>query len=127
MNGKKQIAIARLMVPVFRNGEKKAGNLLTKQGWYYEINLKYRIVLVGNLVPNSQKWKRIIESSGGRVEITNGKLTQTIKEFADGGEHQGMKLCVCPKDGHFNRLTGFLESHGFLCVPTDYVFNDYLI
>lgn len=86
-----------------------------------------RIVLVGNLVPNSQKWKRIIESSGGKVEITKGKLTNEIKEFANEGYNQGMRLCICPKDGHFNRLVSFLESHGFLCVPTDYVFLYYLV
>ena len=54
------------------------------------------------------------------VMITSGQLTNEIKQFAK-EENNGMKLCVCPKNMRENRLTTFLESHGFLSVPTEYV------
>ena len=87
---------------------------------FFSSRVHCRIVLVGDLVPSSEKWERIIVASGGSVQISKGKLTNALKEFVVEA-NEGMRLCVCPKEMRKNRLLNFLENHGFLFVPTDYV------
>ena len=79
-----------------------------------------RIVLVGDLVPSREVWKRIICAAGGRVAITRGATNAQVKELA-GEKGDGMKLCVLPLDVQETRLVSYLKKKGFSCVTSEYV------
>lgn len=102
-----------------RKWREKGGHAFANSKYLY-IFIINRIVLVGDLTPSSNKWERIIVSSGGSVRITKGQLTSDLRNFAM-EENEGMRLCVCPKEMRQTRLTNYMEEHGFLCVPTDFV------
>lgn len=79
-----------------------------------------RIVLVGDLVPSREVWKRIICAAGGRVAITRGATNAQVKGLA-GEKGEGMRLCVLPLNAQETRLISYLKERGFSCVTSEYV------
>ena len=82
----------------------------------------YRIVLVGTLIPASDKWERIITGGGGYVAITKGTLTQPVKRLLNSEDTEnGTKLCILPDGFKENKLVKTLLEEGYACVPSRYV------
>ena len=82
--------------------------------------MKTRVVLIGDLIPSSDKWSRIIEGGGGTSVHTKSTITQAVREFVK-GETEGMRVAVVPENMKKNKLIQFLLDHHFVCVPSAYV------
>lgn len=78
-----------------------------------------RVVLVGDLKPTSDKWKRIIEGAGGKVAITKKNVTAGVKSLM---EKAGvMRIAVVPEGFAKCTLTNQLKQKGFLFVHSSFV------
>lgn len=77
-------------------------------------------MLVGELVPSSDKWTRIIQGGGGKAVSTKSTITQGVRELVK-EEGPGMRLAVIREDMKKNKLIQFLLDHHFICVPSTYV------
>ena len=79
-----------------------------------------RLVLVGELMPSSEKWSRIIEAGGGQSVSTKSNLTNVVKQFVkECGECE--RLAVIPDSMKKNKLIQFLIENQFVCIPSSYV------
>ena len=82
-----------------------------------------RIVLVGELLPTSDKWKRIIDSSGGETLIVpKTSVNKNVKNYLstiDGEESK--RLAILPDGMKRNPLVTLLLQHHFSCVPSRFV------
>ena len=58
--------------------------------------MKGRVVLIGDLIPSSDKWSRIIEAGGGTSVHTKSTITQAVREFVK-EDTEGMKVAVVPE------------------------------
>ena len=82
--------------------------------------MRSRIILVGDLVPSRDVWKRIIGAAGGEVAVTRGSTTTQVKALA-AEKGEGLRLCVIPVDMQENRLISYVKERGFTCVSSEYV------
>ncbi|KNB42549.1 hypothetical protein JH06_3800 [Blastocystis sp. subtype 4] len=74
-----------------------------------------KIVLVGSLLPASDKWERIITGGGGSVAITKGTLTQAVKRLIYSADTENaLKLCILPDGFKENKLVKTLQEEGYL-------------
>ena len=78
-----------------------------------------RIVLVGDLKPTSDKWKRIVESAGGTVAITKKNVTAGVKALME--KTGAMRVAVVPDAFGKCTLTNQLKQHGFIFVHSNFV------
>ncbi|KAK8816505.1 hypothetical protein WA556_001449 [Blastocystis sp. ATCC 50177/Nand II] len=81
------------------------------------------IVLVGDLKPTSDKWKRIVESAGGTVAITKKNVTAGVKALME--KTGAMRVAVVPDAFGKCTLTNQLKQHGFIFVHSNFLL-DYL-
>lgn len=83
-----------------------------------------RIVLVGRIVPSSEKWERIITAGGGKVAITSSRLSMETRALIEGDEGEGgLRLCVLPDHFPKNHLVEYATQWGYACVSSQYVGN----
>ena len=82
--------------------------------------MRRRIILVGDLVPSRDVWRRIICAAGGEVAVTRGTTTAQVKALA-GEKGEGMRLCVIPVDMQETRLISYVKERAFQCVSSEYV------
>ena len=81
-------------------------------------------MLVGRIVPSSEKWERIITAGGGKVAITSSRLSMETRSLIEGDEGEGgLRLCVLPDHFPKNRLVEFATQWGYACVSSQYVGN----
>lgn len=79
-----------------------------------------RLVLVGELMPSSDKWARIIEAGGGLSISTKNSLTNMVKQFVKECS-ECERLAVIPDSMKKNKLIQFLLENQFVCIPSSYV------
>ena len=80
-----------------------------------------RVVLIGDLLPSSDKWQRVISSAGGHVAITKGTMTAAVKQLEEIPSSSPTKLAVIPDQFKENKLVKTLRSLGYSFVPSRYV------
>ena len=90
-----------------------------------------RIVLVGDLMPTSDKWKRIIESAGGETSVVaKTSVTKELRNFLsaidneieeEDDEDVSKRLAILPDGMKKNALVSLLLQHHFSCVPSRFV------
>ena len=80
-----------------------------------------RVVLVGDLLPSSDKWQRVISSAGGHVAITKGTMTAAVRQLEEIPSSSPTKLAVIPDQFKENKLVKTLRSLGYSFVPSRYV------
>ena len=80
---------------------------------------------MGTLTPSAEKWKRIITAGGGKVAITQSKLSIDVRSLAEEDQVEaGLRLCILPDDYPTKRkspLVKFCEKWGYMCVQSCYV------
>ena len=81
--------------------------------------MRSSIVLVGELKPTSDKWKRIVESAGGTVAITKKNVTASVKALME--KTGAMRIAVVPDAFGKCTLTNQLKQHGFTFVHSNFV------
>ena len=81
----------------------------------------HRVVLVGDLLPSSDKWQRVISAAGGHVAITKGAMTAAVKQLEEIPSSSTTKLVVLPDQFNENKLVKTLRSFGYSFVPSRYV------
>ncbi|KAK8824812.1 hypothetical protein WA538_005478, partial [Blastocystis sp. DL] len=83
-----------------------------------------RIVLVGRIVPSSEKWERIITAGGGKVAITSSRLSMETRALIEGDEGEGgLRLCVLPDHFPKNHLVEYATQWGYACVSSQYLLD----
>ena len=83
---------------------------------------------MGTLTPSAEKWQRILTAGGGKVAITQSKLSIDVRSLVEDDQGEaGLRLCILPDDYPTNRkspLVKFCEKWGYMCVYSCYVGND---
>ena len=77
------------------------------------------VVLVGDLKPTSDKWKRIIESAGGKVAVTKKNVTAGVKSLME--KAGAVRVAVVPDGFTKCTLTNQLRQNGFSFVHSSFV------
>lgn len=120
MNGQKPARKVELLEVAFHVGVNEVVVLSMIQSGYVNDVLMNRVVLVGELIPTSEQWSRIITAGGGRTVSVKNSITNGLRQFVK-EEKEQTRLAVVPDKAKKTKVIQFLLDHHYICVSSGYV------
>lgn len=120
MNGQKPARKVELLEVAFHVGVNEVVVLSMIQSGYVNDVLMNRVVLVGELIPTSEQWSRIITAGGGRTVSVKNSITNGLRQFVK-EEKEQTRLAVVADKAKKTKVIQFLLDHHYICVSSGYV------
>lgn len=120
MNGQRQVRRVALLEVVFLVGVSKVVVPSMIPSRYVDDIIMNRVVLVGELIPTSEQWSRIITAGGGRTVSVKNSITNGLRQFVK-EEKEQTRLAVVSDKAKKTKLIQFLLEHHYICVSSGYV------